>query len=264
MRLIRLFAMNGAKFLPIALAFAACILTPSEGFSQVDNIKRDVKKDKSSSSSRSSSSESSGDEGSSILGYIFVKSFEGLYYLGAAAQESALSHANEHPELISAEIAASAGFDFGHHSSFLQPSVKLNYGIFATEFRYAQLKDNTGKLKSIDWQVLKFRVPIQNVKLEYGMGFTNLTDMHQSYFENSLGVDWRLNRLGANVRANYRWCQNTSLDSRYREEANIAFDYEIKSHKGFHLSPMVGVAYQNYFASNEFAFIQVGVVCRFY
>ena len=73
MRLISLFAMNGAKFLPIALAFAACILTPSEGFSQVDNIKRDVKKDKSSSSSRSSSSESSGDEGSSILGYIFVK-----------------------------------------------------------------------------------------------------------------------------------------------------------------------------------------------
>lgn len=243
------------------------LLIPTLSFSQVDKIKRDVDNDKRSSASSSSGSSSSSDNegvGSLLAAEIIGRAFVGLFELGAEAQKTALSHVAEHPELTSAEIIPMEGMDFKHSASFINPTLKLNHGIFATEFRFSKLKDNTGKLQSIDWQIIKFRIPIQNVKLEYGIGFTNLVDMHKCYFESSLGVDWRLPTIGANVRANYRWCQNTSLDSRYREEANLSFDYEIKRYKSLHISPTVGVTYQNYFANNEFTFCQVGVVFRFY
>ena len=259
--------MNRATRLLTILAIGTSLLIPTSALSQVDKIKRDVERDKSSSSSSSSrdgSSESSDCCGSFLAAELIGKAFIGLFELGSQAQEAALSHRAEHPELVSAEIMPIAGMDFKRSASVISPTLKLNRGIFATEFRYAKLKDNTGKLQSIDWQVLKFRVPIQNVKLEYGIGFTNLVDMNKSYFESSLGFDWRLNKIGANVRANYRWCQNTSLNSRYREEANLSIDYEITTHKSLHVSPMVGITYQNYFASNEFTFYQVGVVFRFF
>ena len=106
------------------------------------------------------------------------------------------------------------------------------------------------------------RIPIKNFKIDYGLGFISILEQDQTYFNSSLGFDWRLPDLGINIASAYQWSQKTSLGSRYKRGFILRADYEIYGYKKLHLSPMLEYAYQNYFEETSFSLISVGVILR--
>ncbi len=250
--------------------FIICTLmfTSPTTYSQVQNIKKSVQNDKSTSFTYSSSrtyysshnsyndrtsfKESFGDQ---ILGGIF----HGLAFISVEAQKSVLSNKEKHPNLVSLQ----ANLDYGTNFSELtfNPSFRANWGLLATDFRYALLHDNTGSLESLDWQVLILRIPIKNIKLNYGIGFTSLMSPKSTYFESSTGFDINLYQRKLNLSGNYRWTSR-KMDYRYRQEVKFTGDYQIMEKNRFSLSPMIGITYQEYFKQDSYLLFNVGVRVR--
>jgi len=236
---------------------------------QVSNIKKTVKKDKITytltgtksyhSSSRSSNYENNIAEG--IAEEIFIGIIRGLGFITTKAQKAVLDNANEIPNVISLET----GIDYGTNTSelTLNPSIRGNWGIIATDFRYSLLHDNTSSLQSLDWQVLVLRVPIKNLKLNYGIGFISLLNPKTSYFESSTGLELNLIESKLNFISNYRWTSHKS-QKRYRQEVKLTGDYQVFENKLFHISPMAGFTYQKYFNTDRFLFFNIGVKLRLY
>ncbi len=242
---------------------------------QVKEIKEDIKNDKkskssksytctrSSSSTRRSSSYYDDEEsfGEWILGEIFYSIVKGVGFVTYQAQKNVLENRDYYPNIISLK----SGIDYGttlFKENTLNPSIRLNWGIFASDFRYSLLSDETDNLQSLDWQVLIVRVPIKNLKINYGIGFTSVLSPQTSYFESSAGLDVNLMDSRLNFTANYRWTERKSED-RYRQEVKLTGDYVIMEKGVFHLSPMVGFTYQEYFNRHKYLFVNVGVRVRF-
>jgi hypothetical protein len=106
--------------------------------------------------------------------------------------------------------------------------------------------------------VLILRVPINNLKLNYGIGFTSLLSPKTTYFESSTGMDLYLMKRKLTLGFNYRWTYRRN-ESRYRQEVKLTSDYVIIDKHRFKLSPLVGISYQNYFEEDEFWMFNVGV-----
>jgi len=185
---------------------------------------------------------------------------QGVAFATVEAQKSVLQKADRIPNLTSLE----AGLEYSTNLSELafNPSLRGNWGLFATDFRYSLLHDNTGTLKSLDWQVLMLRIPIQNLKLNYGIGFTTLLEPKTTYFESSTGFDLALWQNRINISSAYRWTAKKSEDTRYRQEFKLMGNYRIWQKGRFHLSPSVGVTYQEYFQEHHYLFFSVGVKLR--
>lgn len=262
-----------------------CSFCPKISTAQIRDIKKQVETDKSNSrtSKRSGSSYSysysssydydeESSDGSSLisavegvffifegLGWIIQQSVEGV----VNGQASVITGLDTFPDRRGIEMRVSAGYDPKRYSSLYTPSVRMGNGIFATDLRFVQLEDVTGRLQSFDWQMLMIRIPIKGFKLEYGVGFTHLYDPDKSYFESSLGFDWRFLNQRANIKSQYRWTPRTSLGSRYRQEYNISVDYLLKDLGHLKLSPSLGITHQNYFDNIGVTLFQVGIVARF-
>ncbi len=240
---------------------------------QVRTIKEDIKNDKKSKSSksytstrssyssgRSSSYDDDGSFGDWIFGEILCGIVKGVSFATYQAQKSVLENRDCYPNIISLE----SGFDWGStlfNENTLNPSIRLNWGIFASDFRYSVLCDETDNLKSLDWQVLVIRVPIKNLKINYGIGFTSVLSPKTSYFESSAGLDLSLMESKLNFAANYRWTESKSAD-RYRQEVKITGDFVIMEKGIFYLSPMIGCTYQEYFNKHRYWFVNLGVKVR--
>lgn len=236
---------------------------------QVSNIKTNVRNDhKSNYSYRSSSvrttiparnkrfGESFGESlAASIVGGII----QGIGFVTIEAQKAVLRDKDDYPNTVSFESTLDYGTDLSTLS--FNPSIRGNWGILASDIRYSLLHDYTGSLESLDWQVLIVRVPIKNLKLNYGIGFTSLLSPKTTYFESSTGFDLYLINQKLALSTNYRWT-NRRNEERYRQEVKFTTDYQLLSKDQFRLSPMIGLSYLNYFKSDEFLMFNVGVKIR--
>lgn len=231
---------------------------------QVGDVNKNVKKDKDKSGKTKStatidsgSTSSSGGWFGGLIIYFFTSTV-------GAAQRAALENVDIYPERFSLESFTTYGIDINSDAQYFQAGLRGNWGIFGSDFKYTNLIDITGQLKTIDWQVVVIRIPIKNFKIDYGLGFISILEQDQSYFNSSLGFDWRLPNLGVNIVSAYQWSQRTSLGSRYKRSYILRVDYEIYNYKKFHLSPMIEYAYQNYFEETTFTLISAGVIIRLF
>ena len=242
--------------------------------SQVRDVRQKAAKDKSSSGTRGSSGSKSGSSSSftddddgcfdfivfELFYHAITGAFKGVYY----AQSYTLQQKADRPELISFQAALSSGYDYKFNAFTTIPALRGNWGVFASDLRMVHVHDVTGNMQMVDWQVLMVRLPIQNVKLEYGIGFTHLWSPSATYFEQSAGVELNLFNGDGTVQGGYRWSQMTSLDERFRQELNLEADYQVAMLGSFRLCPMVGYTWQNYFDSSKFNFFRVGMKFKLY
>lgn len=244
----------------IYIVFILC--STSSLWGQVADINKNAEKDKANSgkkkSAESSTSSTSGD------GSLFFFFTEVLVHTVGAAQIAALENKDIYPERVSLESFATFGAELPSNTIYFQSNLRLNWGIFASDFTYSSLNDVTGSLKSIDWLVIVFRIPIKNFKLDYGLGFISLVDLDQSYFKNSLGFDWRLANPGINISSAYQWSEKTSLGSKYKENFTFRVDYNAYSYKKIHFNPLFEYAFQNYFEQTKYSMYSVGLMIRIF
>lgn len=258
-------AMNRLLFLISIL----CLIHTS-GYTQVTEIKKqaatDSKRHSSAKGTRSygssSSSSSFNDDesfGEYILGQLFMGIAYGVGFVTVEAQKHVLAKQDQLPNLVSFE----SGLDFGTNLSefTFNPSIRGNWGLFATDFRYSMLHDYSGTLQSLDWQVVVVRVPIHNLKLNYGAGFTSLLAPKTTYFESSAGFDLCLLKEQLKVTSNYRWTTRKT-DERYRQEFKFTADYKLWEKGRFQLAPSIGVTYQDYFKKHHYWFANMGIRLR--
>lgn len=231
---------------------------------QVGDVNKNVKKDKDKPGKTESTATIDSGSTSSSGGWFLGLVIEAFGATIGAAQRAALENVDIYPERFSLESFATYGADLNSDAQYFQAGLRGNWGIFASDFKYSNLKDITGQLKSIDWQVVVIRIPIKNFKIDYGLGFISLLDQDQAYFNSSLGFDWRLPNLGVNIASGYQWSQKTSLGTRYKKGFILRADYEIYGYKKIHLSPMIEYAYQNYFEESTFSLISAGVIIRIF
>jgi hypothetical protein len=226
---------------------------------QVSDINKNVEKDKSNNTSTNSddydSFSNNGDGFAGFIGSIFINTI-------GAGQMAALKNKDLYPERISLETFGSFGTEITSSANYFETGIRGNWGIFATDFRYSKLNDFTGDLKSLDWLVLVFRIPIKNFKIDYGLGFISLIDLDKSYFKSSIGFDWMFHYIGLNINSVYQWTERTSLETRYKRNFDFSVDFNAFSFQRLHISPMVKYSYQNYFGESEFSIFSVGAVVR--
>jgi len=259
--LTRLFLLTGI------LAFG-CVAN----YAQVAEIKQQVSDDsrtyssgagiRASSVSSSSTCSHSDSYGGAVFAELFLGLVKGVGMVTVVAQKQVLEKQDRIPNLISLET----GLDYNSNLSELSfnPYLRGNWGLFATDLRYSQFHDYSGTLQSFDWQVLIVRIPIRYLKLNYGIGFTSLLDPKTTYFESSTGFDLSLHENQINISSTYRWTARKMDDARYRQEFKLVGDYRIWQKGSFHLSPSVGVTYQDYFKKHHYLLFSVGVKLRIY
>ena len=239
------------------------LLSTANIMAQVKDVNKNIKKDK-ENSSKTKSAEMTSSSTNNNDGW-FVGLVVGFFhYTIGAAQRAALENVDIYPERVSLETFASLGFEFTAPTNYFQTGIRGNWGIIGTDFKYSNLNDPTGRLKSIDWMVVVIRVPIKNFKIDWGIGFIGIINEEQSYGNSSIGFDWRLPNAGVNIASAYQWSGRTSLGSRYKESFNIRVDYNVYSYQRLHVSPLVEYSYQNYFNETRFSLFSVGVVIRLY
>ena len=240
--------------------FILLLFCTTKIWGQVDEINKNVEKDKSMSdiktSIESTTSSNNGNSGFFIFcSQVFINSI-------GIAQMAALENKDIYPERVSIESTSTLGTELPNTTIYFQTGLRLNWGIFASDFNYSNLNDLTGNLKSIDWLVVVFRIPIKTVKLDYGIGFINLVDLDQTYFKSSAGFDWRLSNSGINISSVYQWSKKNEFGNKFKENFILRVDYNAYSYKRFHVSPLVEYTYQNYFGQTKFSLYSVGLVLR--
>lgn len=199
-----------------------------------------------------------------LIGSLLYYTGYGIYIGLEHAQYGMQLRRPDHPETFSLEGQLNAGFDFPDDATIFSPSVRVNHGLFASDLRYLYTRDVTGNLQTIDWQVLKLRLPIKNLKLEYGIGFSHVLAPSKTYFEQSAGFDWCFFNRKVTLQGMYRWSQSNNVGVQYREEVNLSADYEATKIGRFRLCPSAGFVYQEYFESTQFRLITLGLKARLF
>ena len=165
-------------------------------YSQVSDVKEKVKEDKENSSSgnQRGTSDSNGSSGNVDLDLdigFFFDLVSGVFRGFAFAHAKSLDYAPDYPHRISLEVFGAYGV--GNNklvNRFITGGSRVNWGIFGSDIRFNRLSDASGTLDLMDWQVLKLRIPIKNVHLEYGLGYLRVLDENQNYFNSTVGFTW--------------------------------------------------------------------------
>lgn len=239
------------------------LLASTTTFGQVGDVNKNIEKDKSNSSNKEITTaeiNSQNNSNSWFFGFI-IEAFAATI---GAAQVATLNNLDLYPERVSLESFVSIGTGLNEKEYFFQTGVRGNWGIIATDFKYNDLWDSTGKLQTIDWAVLMFRVPIRSFKIDYGLGFIGVIGKNQSYFNSSIGFDWRIQELRMNINSAYQWSEKTSSGERFKKGFVARVDYEVYRRNKMHICPLIELSYQNYFDQTTFALISGGVMMRIY
>lgn len=192
-----------------------------------------------------------------VTGYAVYK---GLWH----GQHVVMDKRDKYPELVSLQGTLASGFNFGDSGWMMESGVQGNYGVFASHLRFLNVKDVTGRIQSIDWQVLKLRVPISSFRLEYGIGFSHFISPSKTYFDSSLGFEGDLFKKNLHLQGIYRWSQNTNLGDRYRQEYTIDAAVQVAKLGALRLYPFVGYSHFSYFESIDFNYFRLGVKLRIF
>jgi hypothetical protein len=247
----------------IRLLITFFLLTGSlNTYAQVEDVKENVNRDKEKSDSHKSNDY---DDSESLFDNCLAAFFGNLLLSTfGSAQNSAMQKLDYYPERISLEVLSTFGTEFTSRTHDFQAGIRYNRGIFATEFRYNNLKDATGKLKSLNWLIANIRLPIGSFKLDYGIGFIDLPDLDKRYFNSVFGFDWMIHPWGVNIKSDYQWTQKTNLGPRYLNRYSLRIDYNIYNYRKLHLSPIVEYVYLDYFDQTNFSVLSIGMMVRLF
>ncbi len=201
--------------------------------------------------------------GEFIVGGLFYITAYGIYRGLDYGQYLMQRRRVKHPETFSLQGDLVSGFDFKRNAGMVTSSVRGNWGLFASDMRFISTHDVTGSMNAIDWQVVKLRLPIKNIKLDYGIGFSYFLSPSKIYFDRSAGFDWCFINRRATLQGEFRWSQDTNL-GRYRKESGISLDYETGLVGRFGFCPSIGFVYQDYFGTTQFRFVQLGMKVRLF
>lgn len=179
-------------------------------------------------------------------------------------QDTVLSVIDKYPERKSIELSGTYGSGAHPFSNLFTGAFRGNYGIFATDFRHARLYDFRGNLSTIDWQILMLRIPIESVKLEFGIGFTSLYEPSNMWGENSLGIEAGLLKNRLVIKSQYRKTFVKSQNYPFRQEANLQISFQAFKHQKLHIFPIMEFTHQNYYNEFHMNFIRVGIRMSFY
>ena len=236
------------------------LLFSSTGQAQVGEVNENIEKSKETKSTdqNSTNTESSGGDGFFVfLADIFVHTI-------GAAQMAALENKHIYPERVGFNAGADLGYGFTRNTWNITTQARLNWGVFGSDFKFNSLSDLTGKLNTIDWQVVVLRLPIQSFNLEYGLGFIAIPKQSESYGSFSFGFDFKIRAIGTTLGSHYYWSSITSLDTRFRRAFEVTGDVEVIQNGHFHLCLLAKYSYQNYFEETNFNIAGIGVVLKFY
>lgn len=244
----------------------------SNVYGQLDDIKEKAGKDKNrdrSSDQRDYSYDDSDDSfGDALANEACGCAGEILWFFMwkaiASVQTAALKQKNDYPYISSLETKVWGGISSNRGTTFLSPGIQGNWGIFSTDFRYTYMEDNTGTLNNLDWQILKLNVPVKTFKASAGLGFTWLTDPGVSYLEGSIGTEFHLFQNKIVLSGEYRGTEVSESGEVFRREFNCQLDYKTNSFGRFHLSPMAGFRFQEYYESIDYFIFNIGATLRFY
>ncbi len=258
--------LNTMKINPVTFLFiifsTLLIANPSVG--QVGDIKKEFKTPKGNSSSGGGSNNYSSGGGDQLAANIFINMFGFVFSaIGhgiAKAQENTLEKKPEFPEIISLEGSLNTGLYLEENGTNYNPRIQGNWGIFSSELRYTHISDLSGKLGTIDWQIVKINIPINPVKISGGLGFCDLPELRTTFFESSVKADVWVWKRKINTSLEFRSTEKIGT-TRFRQEFNFQVDYKVKSFGRFHISPMVGIKHQSYFEKYEQTYFMVG--CNF-
>ena len=251
---------------------AFCFIISLNAAAQVRDIRANIENDQSDESSFSTCRGASSSSSSSysppelgdglaefLLGNLFYYTAYGVYKGLAYGQWLMQTRREKYPEIFSLEANLRAGFDFRQNTQLLSPSLKGNWGLFATELYVRAINDVTGRLHTLDWQVLKLRCPISQVKVEYGLGFSHVFSPSKTYFDQSAGVEWCLLNRKLTLQGACQWSQKTTLGARYRQEGRVQASYELAQSGRFRFAPSLGFVDQDFFGTTRFRFWQLGL-----
>ena len=251
------------------------VLFSSVTVAQTRAVREKVKADKQSSHSgrRSTSTASApswepdfddGGLGEMIVGALVYVTGYAVYKGFWHGQHAVMAKREKYPELVSIQGTLSSGFNFNDSGWMMESGVQGNYGIFASHLRYLNLKDVTGRLHSIDWQVLKLRIPISSFRFEYGIGFSHFISPSKTYFDSSLGFEGDLFKRNLHLQGIYRWSQDTGGGYRYRQEYAIDAAAQVAKVGSLRIYPFVGYSHFSYFESIDFKYFRLGVKLRIF
>jgi|GEM_PF-4882913 len=191
---------------------------------------------------------------------VFVTAYA-VYTGFAYGQHAVLYHRDERPELVSLEGSLAGGFAFGENALMVTPKLRANYGLFASELRYINVGDVTGRMSSVDWQVVMLRLPIKSFKLEYGLGLSWFLSPNKAYFDTSAGFVWDLWDNRVQLEGRFRNSADTSV-GRYRVEYSGDLGWEAARLGCFRLMPFAGYSKYTYFDDIDFSYLRLGLKLR--
>ena len=236
---------------------------------QIGDIKREIdndisksktkKKNSSTNNSTHSQNLASNQISSQIVKSILEFVFIGIYQL----QKETLSNAKSNPKLVSFESINKIGAFAPENGLLLAPHLRGNWGIISTDFRLQSIHDKTGTLTTQDWQVIRFNLPIEIVKISYGLGVSHLREYSHSYFEQTIRGEVRFTEQKGTIGLEYRVAKNDS-ETTFRKETNAFVDYELIRKGKFQLSPSIMISRQHYFNTTKQFYVGVGLNIRFF
>ena len=245
----------------ILVLFILGVLYSPSGMAQVgevnENLKKSEKKSESSVATTTSTGEVKNGGFIMFLGDVFMASV-------GAAQIAALQNKHLYPERVSFIAYVDLGSGFENNTWNITTSARVNWGIFASEFRYNSLTDITGQLNTFEWLVGILRIPIQSFNLEYGIGFISIPIESQSFTANTIGFDFKIRTIGVNINSHYNWTSISNLGSRFKRSFEIIGDYEFLERQKFHLCLQGKYSFQQYFEQTNFSIASAGIVMKLY
>lgn len=241
-------------------------------YGQLDKVKERLENDQNNQSQANNSENSSSYESdpydSFDDGFFAFQLIAGIVdavgYTLVETQRSVVAKRDKYPHLFSVELPITFGGDLKNFARIYRPGVKLNWGIFTTDLQLTYLEDYSASLNSWDWQVIGLQFPVEFLELKGAIGFVRLPEFNTSYFESSVGLNFRFPKIKTNINTLYRATARTPAGDRYRQLIHFRVDYELYNYKKLHISPLLEYSYENYFADTEFHFVKIGAMIRFY
>ncbi|MDN5201305.1 hypothetical protein QQ008_08030 [Fulvivirgaceae bacterium BMA10] len=249
----------------IVCLFLGTLFIHAESKAQVGKVEQKTRENKSqkSGSSNSSSSGDSGDTGDSFFGTLFIDVFFGGFNLMFDAHRSMLDRRFHEPWMVSMEGNLTGGYDPNFSTFMLSSSLRGNWGLFSTQFRFNRLFDNTGTFRTFDWQIIQFNILArEEVNFWIGTGLSHEFTADQTYHENSVGLKLFFNQRKINPGIEFRWSRDYETGATPRIELNTQLDYLIGQYGKIDLNLMGGFSYQRYFSDVDFYFLQTGLIIR--
>lgn len=204
--------------------------------------------------------------GGSNLGFFFADVMgEAFIYSFINGHREMMSRRSEEPWLLSLDVGMHGGYYGSENATVLSPSIRGNWGIFSSQFRYNKFQDFTASFPTLDWQVLQFNIVAQpGVSFRVGSGFMHEIDNNESYYEQFLGLELHFNQRKISPVVELRWAEDFETNRTARFEVNTQINWFLARYGHINVNLMTGFLYQKYYEQESFYFAQAGFTFNIY